>query len=234
MGDSAHVRGHAPTVGHVQAEAVIRALVVDDHALHREGTRRILEQHPDIEVVADADCGEAAVQLVEDLRPSVVLLDMRLPGINGIETTRRIHSLDPGVRILVVTAYDDDEYVRGAVQAGAAGYLSKAASGRELVEAVRTVAAGGSVLEPSMLARLVTGTPELRVTAALSDRERDVLQLLAAGLQNKQVALQLGISPRTVERHCDGIYAKLGVRTRTEAVVRALTAGLVSDPHVDA
>lgn len=216
----------------MQSEGVIRALVVDDHALHREGTRRILEQNDDIQVVGDADSGESGVRLAEQLLPSVVLLDMRLPDINGIEATRRIRAVAPDARVLVVTAYDDDEYVRGAVQAGAAGYLSKAASGRELVEAVRTVAAGGSVLEPAMLGRLVAGAHDLPVTTLLSDREREVLDLLASGLQNKQVASRLGISPRTVERHCDSIYAKLGVRTRTEAVVRALGSGIVG-PHHD-
>lgn len=205
---------------------VIRALVVDDHALHREGVGRILKQHEDIEVVGEAATGEAAVELATELRPSVVLLDIRLPGMNGIEAAQRIHEAAPDVRVLVVTAHDDDEYVRGAVQAGAAGFLSKAASGRELVEAVRAVAAGGSVLEPGMLARLVAGYPGTP-SPALSSRELEVLELLTGGLQNKQVATRLGISPRTVERHCDSIYAKLGVRTRTEAVVQALSTGLV-------
>lgn len=205
---------------------VIRALVVDDHALHREGVGRILKQHEDIEVVGEAATGEAAVELATELRPSVVLLDIRLPGMNGIEAAQRIHEAAPDVRVLVVTAHDDDEYVRGAVQAGAAGFLSKAASGRELVEAVRAVAAGGSVLEPGMLARLVAGYPATP-SPALSSRELEVLELLTGGLQNKQVATRLGISPRTVERHCDSIYAKLGVRTRTEAVVQALSTGLV-------
>lgn len=208
-------------------DVVIRALVVDDHALHREGVRRILKQHEDIEVVGETGSGEEAVAMVAELAPSVVLLDIQLPGINGIEAARQIHAIAPDVRVLMVTAHDDDEYVRGAVQAGAAGFLSKAASGRELVEAVRAVAAGGSVLEPGMLARLVAGAPTLPVTP-LSSREQEVLELLTSGLQNKQVATRLGISPRTVERHCDSIYAKLGVRTRTEAVVQAISSGLVS------
>jgi DNA-binding NarL/FixJ family response regulator len=203
----------------------IRVLVVDDHALHRDGTRRILEQHPDLTVVGDAESGEVALVLVNELHPAVVLMDIRLAGINGIETTRRIRHHHPDVRVLMVTAYDDDEYVRGALEAGASGYLSKAAPGRELVEAVRAVAAGATVLQPGLIAPLLAG--RRGGGSGLTDRELAVLQLLAEGMHNKQVATRLGISARTVERHCDNIYAKLGVGSRTEAVVRAISAKLV-------
>lgn len=115
----------------------ISVLVVDDHALHRDGTRRILEQHSDLEVVGEAESGEAALAFVHELQPMVVLLDIRLPGMNGIETARRIHDRHPEVRVVMVTAYDEEEYVRGALEAGAVGYLSKTAPGRQLVEAVR-------------------------------------------------------------------------------------------------
>jgi DNA-binding NarL/FixJ family response regulator len=214
------------------AGEVIRVLVVDDHALHREGTRKILEPHPDLQVVGDADSAEVALALVNRLQPDVVLMDIRLPGMNGIEATRRIHERHPQVRVLVVSAYDDEEYLHGAMQAGAAGYLSKTAPGREFVEAVRAVAAGGSVLEPQLLARLLAPAQRLAdPRAGLTEREVAVLQLLADGLQNKQIAARLGISPRTVDRHCDSIYAKLGVRSRTEAVVRAIATGLVGAPH---
>lgn len=205
--------------------ASIRVLVVDDHALHRDGTRHILEDHDDLEVVGDAESGEAALALVNQLRPDVVLLDIRLPGISGIETTRRLHEHHPDVRVLMVTAYDDDEYVRGAFEAGAVGYLSKSAPGRELVEAVRAVAAGATVLRPALLRPLLTR--EESQPARLTEREVAVLQLLAEGLHNKQVATRLGISARTVERHCDNIYVKLGVGSRTEAVVRAISSKLV-------
>lgn len=206
-------------------------LVVDDHPLHREGTRYILQGYDDLEVVGEAESGEAALVLVAQLRPDVVLLDIRLPGINGIETTRRIRDHHPDVRVLMVTAYDDTEYVRGALEAGAAGYLSKSAPGRELVEAVRSVGAGSVILQPELLRPLLASRPD--GPAGLSERELAVLRLLAEGLQNKQVATRLQISPRTVERHCDNIYAKLGVGSRTEAVVRAMSAGLVqvSDEH---
>lgn len=200
-------------------------LVVDDHALHRDGTRRILADHDDLEVVGDAGSGEAALTLIEQLQPDVVLLDIRLPGISGIETARRVHQHHPGVRVLMVTAYDDDEYVRGAFEAGAVGYLSKSAPGRELVEAVRAVAAGATVLRSALLGPLLTRGEV--ASARLTEREVAVLQLLAEGLHNKQVATRLGISARTVERHCDNIYVKLGVGSRTEAVVRAISAKLV-------
>ncbi len=202
----------------------IRVLVVDDHALHRDGTRRILEQHLDLTVVGDAESGEVALALVNQLRPAVVLMDIRLAGMNGIETTRRIRQRHADVRVLMVTAYDDEEYVRGALEAGASGYLSKIAPGRELVEAVRAVAVGATVLQPGLMAPLLARRAE---TNRLTQRELAVLQLLAAGMHNKQVATRLGISTRTVERHCDNIYSKLGVGSRTEAVVRAISTNLV-------
>lgn len=215
----------------VMEPEVITVLVVDDHALHRDGTRHILEQHSDLEVVGDAASGETALAMVRQLRPDVVLMDIRLPGMNGIEATRRIRKDHPDVRVLMVTAHDDDEYVRGALEAGAVGYLSKTAPGRKLIEAVRAVAAGTTVLEPGTLTRLLSESAHPRSAASgLTDRELAVLKLLADGLHNKQVARELGISLRTVERHCDNIYDKLGVGSRTEAVVWAISSKLVSVP----
>lgn len=208
---------------------MIRVVVVDDHALHRDGTRQILEAHPEMQVVGDAASGEVALTLINHLHPRVVLMDIRLPGMNGIEVTRRLTRDHPDVRVLMVSAYDEDEYVRGALEAGAAGYLRKTAPGRELVEAVRAVASGVTVLQSDLPTRLLAwsrrtdGGP-----VALTDRELAVLKLLAAGLHNKEVATRLGISPRTVERHCENIYAKLGVSSRTEAVVRAISSKLLS------
>lgn len=208
---------------------MITVLVVDDHALHRDGTRHILERHPDLEMVGDADSGERALAMVRQLNPDVVLMDIRLPGMNGIETTRRLRQDHPDVQVLIVTAHDDSEYVRGALEAGAAGCLSKTAPGRQLVEAVRAVAAGTAVLKPSALARLLSQNDQAQsVARLLTERELAVLRLLADGLHNKQLATRLGISLRTVERHCDNIYEKLGVGSRTEAVVWAISAGLVS------
>lgn len=213
---------------------VIRVLVVDDHALHREGAREILGQHGDIDVVGDAASGEMALALVDSLEPDVVLMDLRLPGMNGIEATRLIRAHHPDVHVLMVSAYDDDEYVRGALQAGASGYLSKAAPGRELANALRAVATGDSVVKPEVLARLLALPSTSGATGqGLSERELAVLGLLALGLQNRQIATRLHISTRTVERHCDGIYAKLAVHSRTEAVVRALASGLLKELHAN-
>jgi DNA-binding NarL/FixJ family response regulator len=209
--------------------SVIRVVVVDDHALHRDGTRQILEAHPDLEVVGEASSGEVALALVNQLRPDVVLLDIRLPGMNGIEVVGRLTRDHPKVRVLMVSAYDEDEYVRGALEVGAAGYLSKTAPGKDLVQAVRTVAGGTSVLQSGLTARLLISSrrPE-HAPDDLSERELEVVSLLAEGLHNRELAARLGISSRTVDRHCDNIYAKLGVGSRTEAVVRAISTKLLS------
>ena len=211
---------------------VIRVLVVDDHTLYRDGARGILGEHADIEVVGDADSGEMALALVNQLTPDVVLMDIRLPGINGIETTRRIRAHHRSVQVLMVSAYEDDEYVRAALEAGASGYLCKTAPSRELTDAVRAIAGGGSVIKPDVLGRLVASArPPASTPMGLTDREQAVLDLLALGLQNKQIATRLAVSTRTVERHCDKIYAKFAVHSRTEAVLWALDAGLVRKPH---
>lgn len=206
----------------------IRVLVVDDHALHRDGTRQILAGDADIEVVGDADTGEMALALAARLFPDVVLMDIRLPGMSGIETTRRLRQTHPAIRVLMVSAYDDDEYVRGALQAGASGHLSKAAPGRELAEAIRLVAQGRSVVAQDILGRLIASHAAVPgANPDLSVREQAVLDLLAQGLPNREIASLLHISSRTVERHCENVYVKLAVHSRTEAVVRALADGLV-------
>lgn len=207
------------------AHQVIRVVVVDDHALLRDGTRAIIEAEPDLRVVGEAGSAEEALALVNQLGPDVVLMDVRLPGLNGIEATRRILQHHPEIRILIVTAYVDEEYLRGALEAGASGYLSKTAPGRELVEAIRSVAQGSIVLEPGILGTLLARTAD--VDMGLTARELAVLRLLAEGLHNREVAQRLQISSRTVDRHCDAIYSKLAVTSRTEAVVRAISLNLV-------
>jgi len=207
---------------------VIRVVVVDDHALHRDGTRQILEAHPDLQVVGEAASGEVALALVNQLRPDVVLMDIRLPGMNGVEVTRALTRDHPDVRVLMVSAYDEDVYVRGALEAGAAGYLRKTAPGKELVEAVRAVAGGATVLQSGLTARLLSSRQPEQGPVALTERELAVLRLLAEGLHNRELAARLGISPRTVERHCASVYAKLGVGSRTEAVVLAISTKLLS------
>lgn len=206
---------------------VVRVLIVDDHALHRAGAQSMLAQHDDIEVVADADNAEMALALVDRFVPDVVLMDIRLPGISGIDATRRIRAVHPGVRVLMVSAYDDDEYVRGALEAGASGHLSKAAPGQQLAEAIRSVAAGHTVVAPDVLARLLATEPGAPAGGGLTERERAVLDCIGRGMGNQEIAAAMHISPRTVERHCAAIYAKLAVHSRTGAVVATFAAGLL-------
>lgn len=223
---------HAPHCGRAYRRGVTiqpcRVVVVDDHALLRDGTRTIIDEQQDLCVVGEADNVDRALALINQLNPDVVLMDVRLPGLNGIEGTRRIARQHPLVRVLIVSAYDDEEYVRGALEAGAAGYLSKAAPGRELVDAIRAVAHGSVVLGPSGIDALLTRPEDSH--RGLTQRELDVLQLLADGLHNREIAERLHISPRTVDRHCDAIYSKLQVTSRTEAVVHAIAADLVRLP----
>jgi len=206
-------------------------VVVDDHALLRDGTRQILEAHPDLQVVGEAASGEVALALVNKLHPDVVLMDIALPDVNGIEVTRTLTRDHPDVRVLMVSAYDEDEYIRSALEAGAAGYLSKTAPGEELVQAVRAVAGGTSVLQSGLMARLFKPPRQPAQGAAeLSERELEVLSLLAQGMHNKELAVRMNIGTRTVDRLCDSIYAKLGVSSRTEAVVRAISTKMLTLP----
>jgi len=208
----------------------IRVVIVDDHALLREGTRWILQQEPCIEVVGEASRGDDAVEIVTELQPDVVLLDLRLPGLPGIDAARQIAKLAPRTRVLIVTAYDEEDYVLEALQAGAAGYLLKTAPSHELVDAVRAVASGATVLQPSVsaaLARRWTRSDGPGGTQ-LSAREMEVLRLTAHGMANKDMARKLGLSLRTVEGHLSRSFAKLGVTSRTEAVFQAVNHHLIS------
>jgi len=207
----------------------IRVVIAEDHALVREGTRRVLEQCQDIEVVGEAADGEEAVRRVLELHPDVVLMDIAMPGLNGIEATRRIKSTCPGTAVIVLTAYDDDVYVFALFEAGAAGYLMKTVRGEELAASVRAVHAGESVLSPSVaakvLARFTTPGPPTDEANSLTPREKEVLLLAARGLPNKAIAAALGLSHRTVQMHLAHIFHKLGVASRTEAVVTGLRRG---------
>ena len=213
----------------------IKILIADDHAVVREGTRRILEQERDLEVVAEAGDGDEAVRLATTFRPDVAILDIAMPRLDGIEATRQIKSSCPSTTVLILTAYDDDQFIFSLLEAGAAGYLLKSIRGRELVDAVRAVHAGESVLHPSVARKVLnrfmpTGDKarEQEPGDVLSEREMDILRLAARGLSNQDIADKLCLSVRTVQGHLGHIFNKLQVSSRTEAVVRALKKGWVT------
>jgi DNA-binding NarL/FixJ family response regulator len=214
----------------------LRVAIADDQALVRAGFRLILEAQDDIQVVAEAGDGEEALAVVRRERPDVVLMDVRMPRLDGLEATRRIAADGLACRVLMLTTFDLDEYVYAALQAGASGFLLKDVSPEGLVQAVRSVAAGDTLLAPAIPRRLVerfarpappaaAPTPEL---ASLTAREREVLILLARGLSNTELAEELVVSEATVKTHVARILAKLGLRDRVQAVVLAYETGLVT------
>ena len=209
--------------------STISIVVVEDHALVREGTRQILAGESDFDVIGEASRGDEAVQVVLATRPDVVLMDMRMPGINGIEAIRQILLEAPETKVVIVSAHEDEDYVREALATGAVGYILKTAPARELVEGVRAVAHGSLVLSPSLSRRLTQSRSDpTRATDRLSARELAVLRQIAQGRANKEIAQELGISQRTVEGHLHNIFEKLRVSSRTEAVIYAANHGIVS------
>jgi DNA-binding NarL/FixJ family response regulator len=214
---------------------VIRVLIADDQALVRGGFQAILVGHEDIEVVGEAEDGVAAVEMVERLQPDVVLMDIRMPGMDGIEATRRIVARAMPTRVLVLTTFDVDDYVYEAMKAGASGFLLKTAPPRQLADAVRTVASGEALLAPSVTQRLIeqfVRRPPPGSTAPgleeLTERERDVLQLLARARSNAEIAAELFVSEATVKSHVNRILRKLDLRDRAQAIVLAYETGLVA------
>ena len=206
----------------------IRVLLADDHAVVRKGVRELLEDEPDIEVVGEASNGQQAVELAVALRPDVVVMDVAMPELSGVEATKRIRSLAPEVRVLALTAYDDEPYVFGLLDAGVTGYVLKTAESHEVVRAVRATAAGQAALDPAVATRVVARARQpVATTEALTERELEILRLAAHGLTNKQIGARLSISDRTVQNHLANIYAKLEVASRTEAVTVALQRGLI-------
>lgn len=211
----------------------VRVVLADDHAVVRKGIRQFLEEAGDVEVIAEAGDGAEAVRLVEAYEPDVAVLDIRMPELTGVEATRQIKERFPDVRVLVLTAYDDDPYLFALLRAGADGYVLKTAGGDELVHAVRTVKGGGTALSPEIAGKVVrqvmTGRPEgaAEQVEPLTSRELEVLRLAARGLTNRAIGHRLAISHRTVQGHLANIYGKLGVNSRTEAVTEAVRRGWI-------
>lgn len=214
----------------------IQILLVDDQRLMREGLRILLELEPDLEIAGEAEDGHAALSAYADLQPDLVLMDVRMPGMDGVETTWRLRERWPAARVIILTTFDDDEYVFEALRAGAMGYLLKDVSGQALAEAVRTVAAGGALIEPSVarkvLAEFARVAPPARsigqgLPEPLSDREQDILVLVAQGLTNREIAERLCLAQGTVKNYVTLILQKLGVRDRVQAAIRAREMGLL-------
>jgi DNA-binding NarL/FixJ family response regulator len=214
---------------------MIRVIIADDQALVRGGFHSILAGQDDIEVVGETADGNETVELVERLQPDVVLMDIRMPGIDGLEATRRIVARGIATRVLVLTTFDVDDYVYEAMKAGASGFLLKTAPPRQLADAVRTIAAGDALLAPSITRRLVEqfvrrpppGATVPPALEGLTERERDVLRLLARALSNAEIAAELVVSEATVKSHVNRILTKLNRRDRAQAIVLAYETGLV-------
>ncbi len=214
--------------------ALIRVLLADDHALFRQGVRRLLESAGDIEVVGEAESGEQTVQLVEDLAPDIVLLDVAMPTLSGIDAARMIKTTSPRAGIIMLTVHADEEFLFEAIKTGAMGYLLKDCTPDELIRAIRVVHNGEGLLAPTMAAKVMrefARTRERKDLAAvqlpLSQREIEILQHVAGGLANKEIAHRLAISERTVKNHLSNIMEKLHVNSRTQAAIFALRSGLV-------
>jgi NarL family two-component system response regulator LiaR len=209
----------------------IRVLLVDDHAVVREGLRTFLELQEGVEVVGEAEDGQGALREAERLRPDVILMDLVMPELDGVGAMRELRRLLPRSRVIVLTSFVDDERLLPAIQAGASGYLLKDVQPRELARAVRAAHAGEALLDPLVAARLVEAIarpPGEEPPERLTPREREVLELIGRGLSNKRIAFELGVSEKTVKTHVGHVLAKLGVTDRTQAALYAVRAGLLS------
>ena len=213
----------------------IRILLADDHALLRQGTAELLQHEKDIEVVAQAENGQQAVRMAHETQPDIVVMDVRMPGLSGIDATRQIRRDLPHVQVLVLTAYDDDQYVFSLLQAGASGYLLKTAPASELIRSIHQVQAGESPLSPAIARKVVarfnagnateTGPEGATNPDTLTPRELEILQFLAQGMSNRDIAEALYISERTVQAHLTNIFAKMQVTSRLEAVLKGIRLG---------
>lgn len=214
-----------------QSLSSIRVLLADDHVVVRAGIRQFLEQSSDIQVVAEASNGQEACDLLEKFKPEVAVLDIQMPIMSGIDVTRWIRTNHLSIGVLVLTAYDDDPYVQAVLQAGANGYVLKTAEPYEIIEAVRDVFHGKSVLDAALAQKLfakLSGKSEVAKIEPLTERELQILTLTAKGFTNKAIGIQLSISDRTVQNHLANIFQKMNAESRTEAVMRAVSLGLIS------
>jgi DNA-binding NarL/FixJ family response regulator len=213
----------------------IRVVLVDDEAMVRVGLRMVLSAEPDVEVVGEAADGAAAVDAVLEAEPDVVLMDVRMPHVDGLEGARRVLAARPQTKVVILTTFDQDEHVAAALRAGVSGFLLKVSPPEQLVAAVRTVAGGGGLLDPAVTLRVIESFAAVRVTPRehgrlleeLTDREREVLRLVARGLSNAEIAARLYLGEATVKTHVSRVPAKLGVRDRVQAVALAYESGLV-------
>ena len=210
----------------------ITILLVEDHVVVRESIRQSLEREEKLEVVGEAGDGEEAVQMASQLKPDVIIMDISMPKLNGIEATKRIKALQPSAAILILTAYDYEQYIFPLLEAGAAGYLLKDVSSRELISAIETVYQGEAVLHPAVARKVMerlrqtkVEPTEERASDLLSERELTILKMAAKGMSNSDIAEELHLSARTVESHLGSIFNKLGVGSRTEAVIKAMKKG---------
>lgn len=210
----------------------IKVLLADDHVIVREGTKELVQRQPDMQVVAEASDGVEAVELARLYRPDVIVMDIAMPNMNGIEATKQIKKILPSTAVLILTAYDSDQYIMALLEAGAAGYLLKNVRGNQLIEAIRAVYSGESILQPSTTRRVIDHlkikairTEEDSAANTLTEREMEVLKLAAKGVSNRDIAEQLFVSNRTVQTHLSNIFKKLAVASRTEAILYGLKRG---------
>ena len=213
---------------------MIKVMLVDDQNLVRKGVRSLLELAEEIEVIAEAADGAEAIQMIPQVKPDVVLLDMRMPGLSGLDVLRELSSRDMLPATIILTTFDDDELVLAGIQSGARGYLLKDVALSELVNAVKTVAEGGSIVKPAVTQRLLKGLEKLQNDFSsleqpdpLTDRETEILRLMAGGYSNKEIANSLGVAEGTVKNHVSNIRSKMGVRDRTRAVLKAFELGQI-------
>jgi len=209
----------------------MKVLIADDHPVVREGISAMLNRQPDIEVVGEAENGRECVEKTRELRPDIVLMDLRMPEMDGVEAMRQIAATNPEVRFIVLTTYDNDEYIFKGIEAGARAYLLKDSPREELFKAIRAVHRGESLIQPAVAGKVLDRFAELsrqvQAPEALSDREVDVVKLIAEGTANKEIAVSLHISESTVKTHIQTIFQKLGVSDRTGAVTQAIRKGII-------